>query len=59
MSTEQVKDGFGETRENMWEIEKEPRRLELRGKMLCLIVLLALSGEACLIYAVRLVLSEL
>ncbi len=43
----------------MWKIESAPRRLELRGKMLCLIVFLALSGEACLIYAVRLVLSEL
>jgi hypothetical protein len=43
----------------MWQIKNEPRRLELRGKMLCFIVLLALSGEACLIYAVTLVLSEL
>jgi hypothetical protein len=43
----------------MWKIENEPRRFELRGKMLCFIVFLALSGEACLIYAVRLVLSEL
>jgi hypothetical protein len=43
----------------MWEIKNEPHRIELRGKMLCLIVLLALSGEACLIYAVRMILSEL
>jgi hypothetical protein len=43
----------------MWEIKNQPQRLELRGKMLWLIVLLALSGEACLIYAVRMVLSEL
>jgi hypothetical protein len=43
----------------MGEIKNEAQRLELRGKTLCFIVLLALSGEACLIYAVRLVLSEL
>jgi hypothetical protein len=43
----------------MSEIKKEPDRLEIRGKMLCLIVFLALGGEACLIYALRMVLSEL
>jgi hypothetical protein len=43
----------------MREINNEPQRLELSGKMLCFILLLALSGEACLIYAVRMVLFEL
>jgi hypothetical protein len=56
---EQAKHRFARKRENMWKIKDEPRRLELRGKMLCLIVLLALTGEACLIYAARMVLSEL
>jgi hypothetical protein len=33
-------------------------RLELRGKTLCFIVLLVLSGQACLYYVVRMLLSE-
>jgi uncharacterized membrane protein YecN with MAPEG domain len=51
--------GLGETGENMLQVKNRVNELELRGKTLCFIVLLALSGEACLYYAVRLLLSEL
>jgi hypothetical protein len=42
----------------MRQIRSAARVLELRGKTLFFIVFLALSGEACLYYAVRQLLSE-
>jgi hypothetical protein len=43
----------------MWPINSAAGGLELRGKTLCFIVFLVLSGQACLYYAVRMLLSEL
>jgi len=43
----------------MWKLRNTVRDLELGGKTLCFIVFLILSGEACLYYAVRLLLSDL
>jgi hypothetical protein len=48
--------GMGAT---MWRLRNTVRDIELGGKTLCFIVFLILSGEACLYYAVRMLLSEL
>jgi hypothetical protein len=46
-------------RATMWRLRNTVRDLELGGKTLCFILFLILSGEACLYYAVRMLLSEL
>ena len=43
----------------MWRINSAARGLDLRGKTLCFIVFLVLSGQAFLYYAVSMLLSEL
>jgi hypothetical protein len=42
----------------MWRINSTAQGLELRGKTLCFIVFLVLSGQAFLYYAIRMLLSE-
>lgn len=46
-------------RATMWRLRNTVRDLELGGKTLCFILFLILGGEACLYYAVRMLLSEL
>jgi hypothetical protein len=51
--------GLREMGATMWRLRNTVRDIELGGKTLCFIVFLILSGEACLYYAVRMLLSEL
>jgi len=43
----------------MWPIKNATTGIDLRARTLCFIVFLVLSGELCLYYAVRELLSEL
>jgi hypothetical protein len=51
--------GLKGMRATMWRLRNTVRDLELGGKTLCFIVFIILSGEACLYYAVRMLLSDL
>jgi hypothetical protein len=51
--------GLRGMRATMWRLRNTVRDLELGGKTLCFIVFIILSGEACLYYAVRMLLSDL